>query len=257
MGGYSNQSPQISVVVVCLDAADTIRDCLTSIVRQTHKPAEIVVVDGFSSDDTVRIVEEFIICNSAVSLISERDKGISDAFNKAIERAKSPYVCFLNADDEMEPRHLELAVPHLVLGADIVLCDVVFGSIARRYLSPRFPDVAATGKLKWFAPQVNHPGSLIKRKLWREVDGFDVGLKVAMDVDFMFKCSVAGAKISLTHQPSVFQREYGKSQFHWIGALNEVSVIERRFGRGVFGSTIGLIYRLAKQFIKHALGRVL
>lgn len=106
------EKPRISVITVCFNSATTIRDTLESIASQSYKSFEHIIIDGGSTDETLKIVCEWT--KHHIYLISEPDKGIYDAMNKGIALAKGDYVGMLNADDFFaSPSALEIIANHL------------------------------------------------------------------------------------------------------------------------------------------------
>lgn len=92
-----NQKPLISIITVCYNAAGILEKTLHSAINQTYKNFELVIVDGNSKDNTVKVAQKF---NQYIgSLISEPDNGIYDAMNKGIKFAKGQWLYFLNAGD--------------------------------------------------------------------------------------------------------------------------------------------------------------
>jgi len=92
-----NQHPLISIVTVCFNAQKLIAPTLRSAVCQTFKNFELVIIDGGSTDNTLKEIEPFKPYIG--TLISEPDKGIYDAMNKGIKAAKGDWIYFLNAGD--------------------------------------------------------------------------------------------------------------------------------------------------------------
>jgi len=88
---------KISVITVVYNGERTIRDCIESVVSQTHTDIEYIVVDGASQDATMDIVRSY--GNRIQKVISEPDKGIFDAMNKGIQNATGDVVALLNCDD--------------------------------------------------------------------------------------------------------------------------------------------------------------
>ncbi len=88
---------RISIITVCLNSADTIRDARESVGRQTYQEVEHVVVDGVSTDGTQDIVRGFR--PKVARLISEPDRGLYDAMNKGIASATGDIIGYLNSDD--------------------------------------------------------------------------------------------------------------------------------------------------------------
>lgn len=88
---------KISVAIVTYNCASCVKQSLDSIARQTYKNKEIIVVDGNSSDNTFSVVNEYAYIPHV--FISEKDKGVYDAMNKALKLASGDFLIFLGADD--------------------------------------------------------------------------------------------------------------------------------------------------------------
>ena len=91
--------PKISIVTVCFNAVKTIEQTIISIVNQSYNNMEYIVIDGQSTDGTIEIIKKYD--KNISSWISEPDKGIYDAMNKALEMATGDFLIFLGADDHL------------------------------------------------------------------------------------------------------------------------------------------------------------
>ena len=91
----------ISVVTVCKNAQKDVKKTMLSVIKQSKKPFEYIIVDGNSVDDTLNVVKYLKKKYDAYYLkcISEEDKGIYDAMNKAIKMANGEWLIFMNAGD--------------------------------------------------------------------------------------------------------------------------------------------------------------
>ena len=89
--------PLFSIITVTWNAAEMIGPTLQSVQRQTFSDYEMLIIDGASSDDTLNIVNAASI--ASLRVFSEPDKGLYDAMNKGIARARGRYIIFLNAGD--------------------------------------------------------------------------------------------------------------------------------------------------------------
>ena len=87
---------KVSVITCCYNAAATIEMTLESVAIQTYHDIEHIIIDGNSSDETVKLCGNY---SHISKLISEPDKGIYDAFNKGLKEASGDVVGYLNADD--------------------------------------------------------------------------------------------------------------------------------------------------------------
>jgi glycosyltransferase involved in cell wall biosynthesis len=99
IGEQSPPRPLVSVITPCLNAVSYIGQCMESVAAQTNARFEHIIVDGGSTDGTLRVVEH---CPGAPGriVISEPDCGAADAINKGLLRASGQIVCWLNASDK-------------------------------------------------------------------------------------------------------------------------------------------------------------
>lgn len=121
----------ITVVIPTYNSAATIVVCLDSVINQNYSNAEIIIVDGISTDETISIVEKYSNKYSNIRWISEKDKGIYDAMNKGISLATGDWLYFLGSDDYIldndvlsdVAKKLEYTQSDLVYGDAIVVSD--------------------------------------------------------------------------------------------------------------------------------------
>ena len=100
----------ITVVIPAYNSEKYIARAIDSVLTQTHKPDEIIVVDDGSTDNTSEIARKY---EPSVKLIQQQNAGASVARNTGIEAATSEWIAFLDADDEWLPEKLKLQTEHL------------------------------------------------------------------------------------------------------------------------------------------------
>jgi len=88
---------KVSIITICYNSAETIRDTIQSVVDQSYPDIEYILIDGASTDATLTIAKSF--GDKVTTLISEPDKGIYDAMNKGVAAATGDIVGILNSDD--------------------------------------------------------------------------------------------------------------------------------------------------------------
>lgn len=157
--------PKFSIITVTYNAGSVVEDTIQSIISQTYKNVEYIIVDGGSKDHTLAIIEKYK--EHITTIISEPDKGLYDAMNKGIRLATGDYLCFLNAGDELHEDDTLLQIVHTLTGNE--LPDVIYGETAivdeeghflrmRRLSAPR---ATLTGKASrkacWFAIKLFSP----------------------------------------------------------------------------------------------------
>ncbi|MBP3701140.1 MAG: glycosyltransferase [Lachnospiraceae bacterium] len=180
----------VSVVTACYNSSATIRQTIESVLHQTVPCKEYFIIDGASTDDTVKIAEEYAEAfrNKGVRycIVSEKDNGIYDAMNKGIAKATGTMVGLLNSDDWYEAETVETAIstyerePFDMMYADLNMIrdEQVIGvkkaRLRERYVTTR----------DW-----NHPTTFITRKMYEiyhypcknVYDDLDVLLKIRRD----------------------------------------------------------------------------
>jgi len=109
--------PKFSIITVTYNAAKVLEDTIQSIVTQTYKNLEYIIVDGGSTDETLDIIHKYQ--EHITTVISEPDQGLYDAMNKGIKLATGDYLCFLNAGDGLHEDDTLLAMVHSIHGTSL------------------------------------------------------------------------------------------------------------------------------------------
>ena len=119
-------NPKFSIITVTFNAGKVLEKTIQSIISQTYRNVEYILVDGKSKDNTLSIADTYK--ERIHSLISEPDKGLYDAMNKGIRLATGDYLCFLNAGDKFHDKDtLQRMVDSL---KEWELPDVLYGETA-------------------------------------------------------------------------------------------------------------------------------
>jgi glycosyltransferase involved in cell wall biosynthesis len=175
---------KISVVTAVRNGARAIPPTLASVASQTHPDVEHVVVDGASTDATLEVVRAQ--GTHVARLISERDSGVYDAFNKGWRLATGDVVGYLNAADVYtSPDVLARVAAAFAQGdvdavyGDVLIVDEDTGTrVLRKYGSGRFsPARLAYG----FMPA--HPTLFVRRELYEALGGYDPTYRIAGDFE--------------------------------------------------------------------------
>jgi glycosyltransferase involved in cell wall biosynthesis len=179
---------KVSLITVCFNSANTIKDAIESVLSQDYKDIEYIIVDGKSTDNTVSIIENY---SSRISKwISEPDQGIYDAMNKAIQLATGEVVGILNSDDF----YFDSTIISVVMKVfetqpvDAVFGDLVFvdannlSRVVRKYSSKGWtPERFAFG----FMPA--HPTFFVKRRLYEEIGLFKTHYPIGSDYELLIR----------------------------------------------------------------------
>ena len=181
--GFDVVAKKVSVITVCFNSEATIKGCIESVLRQSYKQVELVVVDGESKDATSTIVSEF--SDSRIKFKSEPDHGIYDAMNKGIQRASGDIIAILNSDDEFAHENVLADVISLFeAGADIVYAGIEYIDRTGRILSTWIPaEYKGVGYRRGF--HCPHPGFFSRKDMYLKLGAFDCSMPIAGDFDLM------------------------------------------------------------------------
>jgi glycosyltransferase involved in cell wall biosynthesis len=179
---------KISVITVSYNSSKTISDSLRSVVNQTYKNIEHLVIDGNSTDDTFNIVEAHRHQNLVFN--SEPDRGIYDAMNKGLAQASGEIIGFLNSDDfYADSEALTRIAKSFEENPSVEACfgDLVYvsednGKVLRFWKSRLFDrGLFARG----WSPA--HPTFYIRRSALERFGLFDISYRLAADAEFMIR----------------------------------------------------------------------
>ncbi|MCH4017745.1 MAG: glycosyltransferase [Prevotella sp.] len=194
--------PKISIIIATYNSAAFLERALRSVKNQIFKGWECIMIDGCSTDDTVDIFKKFAGNDERFSYISEKDRGVYDAFNKGWQKAKGEWIYYLGSDDELLPNGLN----ELLSNSDEK--DIIYGGIYTRYKS---------GKLKKHIPgywersmpfqlPCSHQAIIMKRSTIARLGGFNTKYHILADFDLMNHAFFADCSTKRVPVPvSIFQ----------------------------------------------------
>lgn len=133
----------ISVIIPIYNVAPYLRECLNSVINQTYKNLEIILVNDGSTDESEEIAKEYL-SDSRVWLISTPNGGLSKARNIGLDHAKGEYIYFIDSDDYIDLRFLEEMVCIAQENNVEIVCNeqiVYFGELCRRAREVREPKI--------------------------------------------------------------------------------------------------------------------
>lgn len=180
--------PKVSIITVCYNSENTIKDTIQSVLSQDYKNIEYIIIDGNSTDGTKNIVECFQ--DRIDKFISEKDNGLYDAMNKGIQAATGDIVGILNSDDIYTNEFvLGNVVKHfLKTKVDCVYGDLILvkatdeNKIVRYYKAKKF-------KMSDFEKGLmpGHASVFIKRHYFNKYGLYDLNFKITADFDLLLR----------------------------------------------------------------------
>ena len=212
----------VSVIVPCYNDAAHIGETIASLLAQSLKPAEIIVVDDGSSDDSVLRVAAF---GPAIRQLCQPNRGAAAARNAGVAAATQPLIAFLDGDDAWP--ETSLAVRHALLlqtGADLV-----FGAV-RQCFGAAGPDAPSPGP----AMAGRLAGSLLMtRALFDRVGPLDEGLKSAETIDWLSRAKACGMVEAQVPEVVLYRRIHGANMMLTMPDVNRnaLAVLRRAVAR--------------------------
>ncbi|MDD2714831.1 MAG: glycosyltransferase family 2 protein [Candidatus Wallbacteria bacterium] len=192
---------KISIITACFNSHDYIQQCLTSVQSQNHQNIEHIIIDGGSTDGTLRIIEQNRSRDSIV--VSERDDGIYHALNKGISLATGDIIGFLHSDDLYNDQNVitDVCDEFVKSDPDSLFGDLIYVSrqnhnkVLRYWKSGEF----RKGSFKWgWMPP--HPTFFVKKEVYNKYGDFDTRLRIAADYEIMLRF-LEKIKISTSYIP--------------------------------------------------------
>lgn len=213
---------KISIITVTYNSAATIEQTIRSVTGQSHEDIEYILVDGKSTDGTLKIAENYK--DSIDKLVSEKDKGLYDALNKGIALATGEIIGILHSDDFYIDAHVirKYAETFANSQADAVYGDLYYvdktntDKIIRKWKSGVYKEHSfANG---WMPP---HPTFFVRKEVYQKFGVFNTEFKSAADYELMLRF-IEKNKISIAYLPeyTVKMRMGGKSNVSVQNRLN-------------------------------------
>jgi glycosyltransferase involved in cell wall biosynthesis len=178
---------KISIITVCFNSEQTIKATIKSVLTQSYNQVEYIIIDGASTDNTIKIIKEF--SNSIDVFVSESDAGIYDAINKGIIKSSGDVVGLLHADDVFDNNSVIDNVMSLFdENVDMIYGDINYvdrkdtNRVIRRWKSESY----IKGKFKWgWMPP--HTGFFIKKSCYLKYGLYNLNLGSSADYELMLR----------------------------------------------------------------------
>ena len=227
-----NLQPKFSIITITFNAAPVIGPTLQSVLAQSYKNYEYILVDGASKDDTVAVAKASGI--NFAHIVSEPDKGLYDAMNKGMRLATGDYLCFLNAGDAFHsPDTLEKIVA--AIAHEEHLPDVLYGETAevndeRQFV--RMRRLQAPARLTWKSFKqgmlVCHQAFYARRGIAPE---YNLEYRLSADVDWCIKVMKRAKKMVNVELTVVDYLQNGLSlQNHRASLIERFKVMCSHYG---------------------------
>lgn len=189
---------RFSIITICYNSEKTIERTIKSVLAQTCKEYEYIIVDGASKDGTLDIVQKYEpLFKGRMKWESEPDNGIYDAMNKGIQRSTGAIIGIVNSDDWLEPDALE-NVQNAVVANDNNMGALYCGGINYHLTNGEVKKWPVSIKAlhrdakNYLVSGVRHPGLFVPKGVYERIGVFNKEMKLSADADFMLRCYYQG-----------------------------------------------------------------
>lgn len=181
------KEPLISVVTICYNSEKTIETAINSMLSQTYKNYEYVIIDGLSQDRTLDIISNYKEAfGNKLVVVSEKDNGIYNAINKGINKCSGEIIGILNSDDYYSPNTLESVAkkyehenyPLIVINGDLARVS----EDGKDVFTYRFKEQQVENK-EFFG----HPSMFVAKAVYNKIGLYDETYKYAADGDWQYR----------------------------------------------------------------------
>ncbi|SCY21102.1 Glycosyl transferase family 2 [Butyrivibrio hungatei] len=242
----------VTIITVAYNSEATIKRTIESVLAQTYPDIEYLIIDGGSTDNTVKIAGEFRSSfaeadGKSMTIISEPDNGMYDALNKGVRLAKGRLIGNINADDWYEPR----AVEDMVSFYENEHFDLAWADLVIHKKSGDFVKRAKVGKL-WTTAHFCHPTMFGTKEC--EMKFPYAVLQMDDDFDMVLRANKAGAKIMALNKVLAHYTFGGMSTQRSLKKMNSrIWMKYRTYVRNGY-SRFYWFYCVAVEFAKFVLG---
>lgn len=199
----------VTVIVPCYNVEKYIEKGLNSLINQTLKDIEIIVINDGSNDNTLKILNEFKKNDKRIRIIDKKNEGVSAARNIGLKEAKGKYICFMDSDDWLEKDFLEKMYNKISENDyDMVACDTyAIYPNKKKYIKSNINDNQDEKKLMIDAYTVIW-NKIYKKEIIKDIY-FDNSISFCEDVLFLYEVYLKVKRVGSIHEPlyNYLQRE--------------------------------------------------
>lgn len=246
---------KLSMITVCYNAEKCIENTMKSVLYQTIPIYEYLIIDGKSSDNTIAIVnsyrEKFELQGVKFRVVSEKDKGISDAFNKGIKLATGDLIGLINADDKMLPQTCSILLNAFEDGTDVYYGNCIWeeNSNNLKFISkPKEQDPNKLNRLMYEMVLI-HPSTFITKNAYKRIGYYDISFRYCMDEELLYRMYRGGIKFKYIDKELTIFTAGGISDSNPKKVFDEVNRIPLMYGEPEIKVKLIEMYKLTRDFL--------
>jgi len=231
-------NPKISIITISYNCEKEIEGTIQSVINQTYTNKEYLIIDGGSTDGTMAIVEQYH--DNIDIIVSEPDKGRSDAFNKGISRATGEYIVMINAGDLLADDALNKFAIAIIPGYDVIKGNTILWNSKSGYKSIEHPIIKYHSIP--FNFHVCHQSTYISKNAYEKYGDYKINYKIAMDFELMLRFTSKGAKFLKIDENLAIFRLGGISQTADETRFKEMKSAMLTNGHGTICTFVFMVY---------------
>lgn len=221
--------PLFSVITCTKNAQKHLQECLDSVARQSFKDFEHIFIDGYSTDRTIRMIEQYQTRHPKMQtrLISAKPRGIANAMNIGIRHAKGQVICFLHADDYFYSKNsLAAAARYFSQGqkTNWLVGNNIMRIGTKKIIWP-WPDMLKP--LYAFGSFYYHPNLFVRATLFKRYGLFDESFKISMDYEHCLRMLKREEPMFANENFSVFRIHKGSTSWG-MDSKNKLRMVKER-----------------------------
>lgn len=250
-----------SVITITYNSSSTVERTLKSILSQTYKNYEYIIVDGASTDGTLEIIKKYEpLFDGRIKCISEKDNGIYNAMNKGLLRSTGTIIGIVNSDDWLEPNALQ-TVFSMSKGVEDSLNTLYCGSVFFHYANGEKQLFKSNRKRFYqgiphhsYGFGAYHPAIFVGKNVYSSVGLFDENFKIEADTDFIYRCYVNKKHFEFTDEVLSNMSDGGASNVvHLKKYYREKKYFIKKNGITGFNAFITMTFFLIRILLKKCL----
>ena len=182
--------PRISVIIPAYNRANYLTEAINSVLSQTYRNFELIVVNDGSQDNTEEILKKY---TGKIKYFYQENNGVSSARNKGIDNSKGEFLCFLDSDDLWEKKKLEKQIDYFNKNVDVKICytDEIWIRRGKRVNQMKKHKKHSGNIFKMSLPLciISASSVMIKKEVLSKVGFFDESFQVCEDYDLWLRIS--------------------------------------------------------------------
>lgn len=221
------QNSLISVIIPVYNRAWCIKDALDSVINQTYRNIELVVVDDGSDDETGQILKNYKDNHENIKVLFQKNRGVSSSRNLGILNSNGDFIAFLDSDDLWEPKKLETQIGYFEADKSAVVCQTEEIWIRNnKRINPRKRHKKPCGDI--FIPSlslclVSPSAVMMKREFFERTGLFDEKMTACEDYDLWLRASMF-FDFHLVDRPLVIKRGGHSDQLSSLPLLDKFRI---------------------------------